>query len=110
MARVHRYLPPADICNLYDSLGGGQSVHVIDGFWDKFADGTVRCISDGARTLGQLWQAAYDLNQQPEFAEVITPKVLRKIYENKEDFVPSLHLANLDEADYPIAVGHAGGH
>jgi hypothetical protein len=99
MARAHRYLPPADICNTYHSLGGGHGASVIAGLWQAFSDATAKCIADGARTLGQLWQAAYDLNPQGDFAGAIPQTALRPMYEDKT-FLPSLHLAHLDEKDY----------
>jgi hypothetical protein len=99
MARAQRYLRPTDICNTYESLGGGHKPAVLQGLWDAFADSTAQCIADGARTLGQLWQAAYDLNQQSDFSGAISQSVLKPMYEDK-DFLPSLHLANLDEDDY----------
>jgi hypothetical protein len=99
MARAHRYLPPADICNTYESLGGGHGASVIAGLWQAYADPTAKCIADGARTLGQLWQAAYDLNPQGDFAGAIPQTVLRPMYEDKT-FLPSLHLAHLDEKDF----------
>lgn len=99
MARAQRYLPPVDICNTYESLGAGHKASVIEGLWDTFGDVTAKCIADGARTLGQLWQAAYDLNPQSDFSGEIAQDVLKPMYEDKT-FLPSLHLANLDEADY----------
>ena len=75
MARAQRYLPPVDICNKYESLGGGHRASVIEGLWDTFGDATAKCIADGARTLGQLWQAAYDLNPQSEFSGEISQDV-----------------------------------
>jgi hypothetical protein len=99
MARAQRYLPPANICNTYDSLGRGKSKAVIDGLWKAFGDATAKCIADGARTLGQLWQAAYDLNTQSDFSGTISPKVLKPMYEG-DGFLRSLHLAHLDENDF----------
>jgi hypothetical protein len=99
MARAQRYLPPVDICNTYESLGGGHKAAVLEGLWQAFEDPTAKCIADGARTLGQLWQAAYNLNQQSDFAGEIAQDVLEPMYEDKT-FLPSLHLANLDEDDY----------
>jgi len=99
MARAQRYLPPSDICNTYESLGRGKSKAVIDGLWESFGSATAKCIADGARTLGQLWQAAYDLNTESDFSGPISRKVLRPMYEG-ESFLPSLHLAHLDENDY----------
>jgi hypothetical protein len=67
--------------------------------WDTFSDVTAKCIADGARTLGQLWQAAYDLNPQRDFSGEVSQDVLQPMYEDKT-FLPSLHLADLDEDDY----------
>jgi hypothetical protein len=99
MARAQRYLPPTSICDTYESLGGGHKAAVLTGLWQAFSDNTVKCIADGARTLGQLWQAAYNLNQQSDFIGPIGQDVLKPMYEDKT-FIPSLHLANLDESDY----------
>lgn len=99
MARAQRYLPPTNICDTYDSLGGGHKAAVLAGLWQAFSDPTAKCIADGARTLGQLWQAAYNLNPLPDFSGVIAQSTLRPMYEDKT-FLPSLHLANLDKNDY----------
>ncbi len=99
MARAHRYLPPEKICDTYNSLGGGHKAAVLEGLWTACGDATAHCIADGARTLGQLWQAAYDLNPQPDFAGPISQKVLQPMYEDKT-FLPSLHLTNLKTSDY----------
>lgn len=100
MGRAHVYLPPADICNTYEKLGGGQSSSVLEGLWHAFGKATARCIADGARTLAQLWQAAYNLNPHKKgFAGEISRDVLQKLYEDK-NFLPSLHLTHLNENDY----------
>ncbi len=99
MARAQRYLPPEDICNTYDSLGRGKSAKVLKGMWDAFGKPTASCIADGARTLGQLWQAAYNLNKQSDFSGAVSQKVLKPMYED-QDFLPSLHLAHLDESGF----------
>ena len=104
MARAQRYLPPVDLCNTYESLGGGQGTAVLNGLWQAFGDATALCISDGARTLGQLWQAAYNLNQQGDFSGGISQSVLQPLYEDKT-FLPSLHLGNLKESDYQTPSG-----
>jgi hypothetical protein len=99
MARAQRYLPPEDICTTYNSLGGGKSVTVIQGLWNAFGDKTANCIADGARTLGAIWQAAYNLNQQSDFSGAISQATLKTMYEDKT-FLPSLHLKNLDENNF----------
>jgi hypothetical protein len=99
MARAHRYLPPEEICNTYNSLGGGHKAAVLDGMWQALGAPTAKCIADGARTLGQLWQAAYNINPAGDFAGVISQTVLKPMYE-KKTFLPSLHLVHLNEADY----------
>ena len=104
MARAHHYLPPEEICNTYNSLGGGHKAAVLDGLWNACGDATAICIADGARTLGQLWQAAYNLNPQPDFSGVIDQASLQQTYEDKT-FLPSLHLAYLDPADYVPPAG-----
>ena len=99
MARAQRYLPPTDICDTYESLGGGHKSAVLAGLWQAFSDPTAKCIADGARTLGQLWQAAYNLNPLPDFSGVIAQSTLQPMYEDKT-FLPSLHLANLNKGDF----------
>jgi hypothetical protein len=99
MARAQRYLPPAELCRTYDALGRGKSKRVIGGLWEAFGEATAQCIADGARTLGQLWQAAYNLNPHAGFSGVISRGVLRRMYQSKT-FLPSLHLAHLNERDY----------
>ena len=99
MARAQRYLPPTDVCDTYESLGGGHKAAVLAGLWQAFGDNTAKCIADGARTLGQLWQAAYNLNQQSDFSGAIAQGTLKPMYEDKT-FLPSLHLANLNENDF----------
>ncbi len=109
MARVHKYLPPAKICQTYNTLGGGKSAKVIQGLWNACQQGTLQCIADGARTLGMLWQAAYDSAKKPDFAGVVSRDDLQSTYED-HDFLPSEHLANLDPRDYPVpSVRAAGG-
>jgi hypothetical protein len=100
MARAHRYLPPVDICTTYDDLGGGRKAVVIDGLWKAYGDATVKCIADGARTLGQLWQAAYNLNPAGDYGGIVKQDALKKLYEGAA-FLPSLHLAHLDPGDFP---------
>ncbi|MGH9652414.1 MAG: S1/P1 Nuclease, partial [Bryobacteraceae bacterium] len=100
MARAQQYLPPVDLCNTYERLGGGQSHAVVEGLWNAFGKPTAKCIADGARTLGQLWQAAYHLNgHNKSFAGEIAREVLQKLYEDKT-FLPSVHLMHLNEKDY----------
>jgi len=99
MARAHRYLPPTDICKTYDDLGGGHKAAVLDGLWQAYDDATVRCIADGARTLGQLWQAAYNLNPAGDYSGEVSQETLQVMYEDAS-FLPSLHLANLDPKDF----------
>lgn len=106
MARAQQYLPPADLCNTYERLGGGQSHAVVEGLWHAFGKSTAKCIADGARTLGQLWQAAYHLNRHNKgFTGEIAREVLQKLYEDKK-FLPSVHLMHLEEKDYKSPERH----
>jgi len=59
------------------------------GCWDAFGDATAKCIADGARTLGQLWQAAYDANTAGDFAVRSSSPSFKPLYE-KKTFLPSL--------------------
>ncbi len=104
MRRTQKTIAPAGICKAYDELGGGKSARVIKGLWDEFGTRTVRCIADGARTLAMLWESAYAAGAGADFSGVIKQETLRKIYEPRE-FLPSLHLANLNPADYPVGGG-----
>jgi hypothetical protein len=101
MRRTHERLEPERICEVFDNLGGGHSQSVIKGLWEQLGPETVACIADGARTLAMLWDSAYAAAKSPAFSGAVSQAALRKIYENKK-FLPSLHLANLDAADYPL--------
>lgn len=64
-----------------------------------YGEATVRCISVGARTSGQLWQAAYRLNPADHYSGVVARKSLEVLFENAT-FLPPLHLANLKPDDF----------
>lgn len=107
MRRTQKRLPPADICNEFERLGGGTGAGVAKGLWQSFADQTIACIADGTRTLAMLWDSAYRAANGPAFSGEVAQGDLRKIYEPKT-FLPSLHLANLNPKNYPIP-GAKGG-
>jgi hypothetical protein len=46
--RTHKTLPPADICNLYGSLGGRPAQAFTAAMWQKLSSQTVTCLVDGA--------------------------------------------------------------
>ncbi|HET9208959.1 MAG TPA: S1/P1 Nuclease [Thermoanaerobaculia bacterium] len=100
MRRVHDYLPPVHICEVFDKLGGGRSKGVVSGLWKAVGTDTARCIADGTRTLALLWDAAYATVKGKPFKGAVDRAALQKIYTEEEGFIPSLHLANLDPADY----------
>ncbi|HKF59251.1 MAG TPA: S1/P1 Nuclease [Blastocatellia bacterium] len=99
MRRTHQRLAPEHICEVYNDLGGGQGQAVVTGLWNQLADQTVACIADGARTLAMIWNSAYAASGGPAFSGTITGNKLRGVYE-KQNFLPSLHLANLDRSDF----------
>ena len=106
MRRTHDRLAPERICETFNDLGHGNHHATVKDLWAALANDTVACIADGVRTLAVLWDAAYAAGGKV-FQGSISQKDLRKIYED-HDFLPSLHLANLTPADYPVSGGTAG--
>jgi hypothetical protein len=101
MRRIHKTLPPADICHLYESLGGRPTLAVTAAMWQKLRLKTVTCLADGARTLAMLWNSAYRVARDGEFSGKVSRPRLESLY-MRESFLPSLHLANLDPDDYKV--------
>jgi len=54
-----------------------------------------------------LWESAWSATNGHAFSGVISRKKLQPTYEDK-DFLPSLHLPNLDPADYQIPAANGG--
>jgi hypothetical protein len=101
MRRCRAALPPEQICQVYNGLGGGKSKPVIAGLWAQLQDPTVRCIADGARTPAALYQTAHDCAAVAAFTGAAAKASLKTCYE-KKTFLPSLHLMHLDQKDYPV--------
>lgn len=102
MAGVAAVLPPTELCDEYIHLGGGTSVHVVDGLWEKFGNQTSTVMGIGARYLAAIWDAAFELAGEalPDSGRQIPEKALAKIYQNKE-FVPSLTLDKIGQVLEP---------
>ena len=100
MRRSGRRLPPTQICEVYEGLGGGASKATLQGLWTALGDDTIACLADGARTLAMLWASAYRQGSAAAFKNAVAESSLKKTYERKK-FLESLHLANLDPNDYP---------
>ena len=101
MRRSARRLPPTQICEVYEGLGGGASKATLQGLWSALGNDTIACLADGARTLAMLWESAYRQGNAVAFKNAVAESSLKKTYEGKK-FLDSLHLANLDPNDYPL--------
>jgi hypothetical protein len=108
MRRAQEILPPQTICDTFNPLGGGRSQALIKGMWQALGKQTVHCIAEGARVLALLWDAAYGAAKPGAFTGVVSRSKLQRIYED-QDFLPSLHLKNLEPSDYTIPVGNGAG-
>ena len=93
MSQVAAILPPRALCDEYIRLGGGSSVHVVEGLWAAFGDQTAKVMGAGARYLAAIWEAAVTVAGRsiPGRPAAIPETTLAAIYQ-KSDFVPSLTL------------------
>ncbi|WP_077000920.1 S1/P1 Nuclease [Variovorax sp. KK3] len=96
MDRAAGHVPPADLVDAYIDAGGGASRRVTGILWDRFGDGTVQTMVDGAVALASLWESAWaagggEATVPEEDAVAIAKARLRGLYE-KPAFVRSLYL------------------
>ena len=111
MIFAQKTLPPETICRVYNSAhhGAGKSATkdkaVLQALWENCGQATVEVIAAGAVTLAAIWEAAWNLSGASENTKWLSAtfdgtKDLMPIYEHKQ-FLPSLHLPYLSQADLP---------
>ena len=104
-------LPPETICQVYNDARPGshksatKDKAVLKALWDNCGEPTIVVIAAGAVTLAALWEAAWQLGKPHGDAPWLSTAYdgdgdLQPIYEDTE-FLPSLHLAYLGQADLP---------
>ncbi|HET9183575.1 MAG TPA: hypothetical protein VFP59_15680 [Candidatus Angelobacter sp.] len=102
-------LPPETICQVYNDARHkpGKSATkdpVLKALWDNCGQATIEVIAAGAVTLGAIWEAAWIASGVSSAPWLNTTydgtKELMLVYE-KQDFLRSLHLKYLGQADLP---------
>lgn len=98
MDRSARKVPPKKLVDAFVKAGGTKTVAVYDKLWDKFGDGTIAIMADGARVLAMIWESAWRAgngNQIPESKlKALRKDTLAGLYRDP-NFVPSLDLDHI---------------
>jgi len=99
MDRAAAAVDPLDLVDTYAATPGGKSKAVTSVLFQKFGDGTIGTLCDGAVTLAAIWESAWQAaGGEQKFAaadiKAINKNSLRARYE-KVDFVRSLDLDHI---------------
>ena len=98
MDRSARTIPPTKLVDAFIEAGGKTTVAVQDALWEDFGKKTVKVMTDGARVLAHIWQAAWregsGNNIPASKLGVIGEDTLQDLYTDLE-FVPSLDLDHI---------------
>lgn len=110
MQFCHETLPPETICQVYNDArqtpgkSATKDPAVLKALWDNCGQATIEVIAAGAITLAAIWEAAWVASgvSSPQWLGTTYDgaKDLMPIYE-KQDFLRSLHLKYLGQADLP---------
>lgn len=102
MRRSRALIKPIDLVNTYGGLvSKGEEWKATGVLWKKFGSKSLEVIADGYRTLAMLWDSAWKEgggDQTIKQSELVkrSEGEIRKIYEAREKFVPSVPLDKID--------------
>lgn len=103
MDRASKAVKPKSLVSTYAAATttGSKAKKVTSKLWDKFGDGTISTMVDGALTLAMLWESAWvEGGGDGRFSDAqmrgINRNSLQALYEDDENvFVPSLDLDDI---------------